>query len=289
MPKPGLAPFAYHSWREAVRLTAAELGGCCDAIAPFGFEITRDRSFLLKRLTRFYTYLSISRPEDAEASEHQFCCRLLQKEAILPSQVRRVRLVVNSRTHLIRTDGTSGSLYVRGLILPSEQTLLQAYSYYVATSPLAICAGNLKEIALFDVSPSARRLVFQLTVVASYVYPDLVALSIKDHQRLSTLIKLCPDRDQNSGASLFIPPSDTEADVARNLVMPVHRTIKKGLDRNSIKGVVQAVDFHSGEIHKYYSDYNALDAAAHAVERAMNEYPEMLTPDAPRGEILNVT
>lgn len=265
--------FPYRSWAHAAHSAARKVDGCQDAITPFGFEVTGDQSFLFGKLTRFFVYLAVHPDTTHLSCETAFTKTLLDPHSRIPDSVRNVRFLINSNGHTIRHQKEGGSLYIQGLSLPPRQDLYSAYGRYIATAPLAILRGNLKEMALFGILPSARRYIFQLTVSVAHLFQDIVELSPSGQARLVELIGKCPDRDPVTGQRATAFPSTEEKAAMEDLILPIHRDIKTSLDKSRKKEPILSVDFHSRALYRYYTDFTAIEEASGRVLAALHRYP----------------
>lgn len=203
-------------------------------IAPFGFELLGRASFKFTEIRRIYAYTN------------------------LPFDVATLREVVetsypdlwNSVAWVIQPDETSAGPAAgqdRGVFLYAshvpERDLIASYSSHVLGAILRLHEGTLPEWQSFEFKASARRFVFQLSVIAG----ALVSSEYKVSPELARLIRLQEDRSPTTGQSVLRRASREEYEVWNAAGLPLISSAASHLVGSTI---MEVCDFNSVEFYK---------------------------------------
>ena len=169
-----LTPFPIRAWRQAVDDLAGTLG--TEAIAPFGFELTESRAYLLSQLRYLFIYLSRS-PRLPPPRELTSVVTVALGRCI-PDVAGSIELIDCDRvTHL------TGAAAPRTLIIRSidnVRPLLDEWARYVVATALAGNREKITAVADFDVDLMAQRYCCQLAMIH-----DALFATLKDAPRVT--------------------------------------------------------------------------------------------------------
>jgi hypothetical protein len=160
-------------WRELQSSVARETADGGQAICPFGFELLRDRSYLKRRLRRFYIYISFERSIALSGSD--LCAaftRILLERIRAEAPEFFADLGTVKCDHGLVLENPSGSAVIEIRSRPHEGDLLVAYAKYVIGIPYAIVQGRLRELQDFWTSPSCRRYIAQSVIMMNELFAE---------------------------------------------------------------------------------------------------------------------
>lgn len=267
--------FGYRAWQEFLTAVLVGPGIVRECIAPFGFEVTGDASYLSHALRRFYVYVIPQDGSETADVEPRVAEAILHSpRPDVPSFIPDVGLVVTTaRTISVAGPGQS-MLYVKALP-DTAGPIVEAYARYLAAAPALIHHRHLLEIGGFSTRSSCRRYVFQLTVAGHFVYGDVSGLAEPELRLLYSLIRACKDRDLATGEPAWFPPTEEESSALREIVGPVHDAWASHLESGSDIIPVRIVEFTSGQTHELAVSRAAFARAASFVADSYRSYPSL--------------
>ncbi|WP_329271428.1 hypothetical protein [Streptomyces sp. NBC_01451] len=233
--------FWLSKWRTYITSTISHISPQASGICPFGFELLSDASFLARDLRRYYVYVSEPQMKGEEIFEKFMLC--LQGDA--PNFCESIGFLVHPTGRLDRDVAKNRLLHFQ--VLKRKQSILEIYSRYVVACPDVVLNGTLTEMRAFDISESARRYVFQLTLMVAAVFPEVTQLTEAETSGLALSI-LEMSRTHISQATVTRPPRREEAAILAGVVLPFMRRVRQYVQETRASGGVvpyEFVDIHS--------------------------------------------
>jgi hypothetical protein len=262
-------------WRAYVSRAASQTSAADSAICPFGFELTADARYADRLASRCFVYLAIDDDASRVQCTGEFASSLF---ACNHPDLDAFRVVVRDGSVEVRESCGSRTLYIHS----GSDATLDGYCRYIAASSLLIVDGTLYERRRFASSPSARRYVYQLTVMAAYLTDGLVSLEHAALETLLDLIRMSPERDRLTGQSRRQRATSDEWELLQDLVLPIHEQTARYL-RASGSQKVRVVDLQDDGVYQVAVNAKRLADAATRVRERYLGYPELL--GAPADEV----
>jgi hypothetical protein len=187
-------PFDIGRWRSVINRAATDVTATLhkpvDVICPFGFEVFRNRRFLLKTLRRFYCYLGSqdASPQTASRIEMLFADALRDRLEQEWREIASEFVVYKTRSgirHTTRPDmHYSKNDRMISISCQASNDILFDYATYIVCAVKAICNGTLPEAKDFDHSQAARNRIFQLYLMEEVLFSSLISpLSADEDER----------------------------------------------------------------------------------------------------------
>ncbi len=239
-------------WRMLVNDAALRCGPVREAVCPFGFEVTGDRSFLSKDLRRFYVYVGVS---EAAVEPHHFIAEQYAEKLMESMEIRYPRLfnhidvvVTPRRTIHLHSREPKRAIYI--FVRPTHAGLIHEWAAYVLISAEMILGNRLPELRQFNADRLDRAYIFQLSVILHHIVDSGRHRTEEDYRAIRRLAS------PNSRHSLLVkatPATREEKRALANIVMPQMQSIADALrtqddDSHGVRLVVR--DFHSDEVFK---------------------------------------
>lgn len=217
----GDGSFALTSWREILQ-QALLPSGANEVISPFGFEVTRDPTYLRRKLRNFYIYLAVgeNEPNEHQKSVETYATVLVDiiRERYFDFYKELYQVITPSRKAVIHTDGYR-SFYIR--YRKTKRGLLREYASYLLTAVGGIYNHQIKAINEFNNDPLSRRYLFQLAIIFTYIFKnDIMGLSNEQKDKLVEHIRLLHTADVLNSDRENSPPSPDELFALTEIVLP---------------------------------------------------------------------
>jgi len=161
--------FDYIKWRLFVEETAKGVNSNLQAIIPFGFEITGNKSYLGKNLKRFYIYIG-----------HEFSSTIssVYKSEMMNVLVHKMRnefplffstlyeIDIQSDKKKLVGQNSKIVIYERNI----KGNLAHDWADYLISTPSNMLSKKLPDIVLFESNKVSRSYVFQLSIINHYLF-----------------------------------------------------------------------------------------------------------------------
>lgn len=259
----------YAAWRDLVDSVGRECSSVEEQISPFGFELLPDRSYMFRKLSRFFIYLKAAGAAPTGLTEREFLGMLMQEGAGNDSPVTRTRVIITSEAVMVRDRGSDAYLYVRCISLPSGKSLLRTYGDYISVTPILIADNTFPELQGFEARSSARRYVCQVTLMCSELYREIGSLRHDEAAAIAHMMRVCPDRDLTTGSRREVSATRDEIALLDQVIRPLHNRWAEYLAPPGAKDVEVVPDFHGNSEFKVRLSGSRLEAAS---KRVMTTY-----------------
>lgn len=262
---------AFDEWRSTVAAAVADVPSILEAIASFGFEATGDQRYLRGRVTRYYIYaLPALNLEDSCRPLDDLVSKLFRNSR---AAERAFRIVIADTDVTLRDVPGSSSLYLK--TVNASGRLLETYSTYLALMSPLIVSGTLLEAAAFCSAASARRYVYQLTIIAASLYEQQCGLSTTEVDTLRGLIRQTPDRDPQTGAPALVPADSSDLVLLNDLILPMHSAVARFLNSGPRRRAYRVMDIHSGLAHQVTASEPYVETCQRLAATRYLEYPSL--------------
>lgn len=158
------------NWREIVQKAGVKiLNSGCQSITPFGFEVTKDTSYLYKNLNRFYCYISSPQIKNHSLEiEKEFAKELLNEIKLNDNDFyKRISVIVYEHDKIdvdLIKDFSENSILIN-----IEQricdNLITDYAQYLACCLFEIENDTLQEFHRFHENLNVRNRCYQLYLI----------------------------------------------------------------------------------------------------------------------------
>ncbi len=221
--------FDLQRWRSAVEIVLHRHVTASEIICPFGFEQSRDISFLSRPIHRHYVYYRA--PTELETIFPELIYDF--QSALRSEQVPELTsIVLGTRGYPVvgsSGGGAAGSTLYLQYAAESSIPLLSEYGRYVSATPLLVQLGALPELASFQRRPSARRFIFQLLTIWHALWPSLVPCLSRDDELLCRRLAGQEGARDSTGNPVESSPQLAEGRMVENIVLPAARSIAHAL------------------------------------------------------------
>ncbi len=251
----GAGYFRLSIWRSLLTKAAVATGGPCDAICPFGFELSGDIEWLKRPVNRFYVLVGgdIPGPAQARAIGRRFAGHLMDLLSITdPGFCKQIAFIRINRTRNFRLKestyvASESDALLSVLTLNDKRGALSAYTDYLISlvACSTFCHG---EFTFFDRFPRVRRRLIQLTYMTIWIAEGL-GLPLALTKPTSTFSQLYKTELRDFYAGNFKkPPSDDETAFLENVAKPVFTSFRNYLHERSATHpyTFEAEDLFSG-------------------------------------------
>ena len=270
--------FRVSVWRRLLDAAALATSSDCDAICPFGFELSGDVGWLKRPINRFYVLVGsdFATPLQAKTICGKFAEQLMDQLLVADQDLhRRIAFIRVCRTQNIELKGSghipSDSDSLLSVIpLRNKRGALAAYTDYLIS--LAACTTFCHgEFVYFDRHPRARRRLIQLTYMVGWIGESL-GLRLPTAKDATSLTHLYATELQDFYAgNRMQPPNDAEVSFLRNVALPTFKTVRRYLhDRIELHPYTfETEDLFTGK--RISATLNAVDYER-LVEKLMKTY-----------------
>lgn len=246
--------FDLKAWRQLLFDTAHMSGESVQVINPFGFEVLRDRSFLMRGLNNFYIYLGTTYKRDVsvEALYQSFTDHLISQLMLkYPRFFHEILVILTPHSRVVHEAMGTRSIYIRHI--PCRGSLINTYARYILATIGGITEGNIKAVSAFDYDPLSRRYLFQLCIILEAVFKDIAGELASDNRRtLMNLIRQLHSAEIQGLSRTDSHPNDAELTAFREIVLPYVSQMKRIVRRTREIGdkvkLISARDFHGSNM-----------------------------------------
>lgn len=165
--------FNLSNWRKIVQNSGIKtLGNSCKTITPFGFEVTKDTSYLYKNLNRFYCYISSPQVKNHSIEiEKEFINELLNQIKLNDNDFyQRVSIVVYEHDKIsvdLIKEVSNNSVLINVEQRICDDVLID-YAQYLSCCLFEIENNTLQEFQRFHENLNVRNRCYQLYLIIEY-------------------------------------------------------------------------------------------------------------------------